>query len=80
MKLLETEFNALRRKAIPKDASANQIWEMRRAFFAGAWALYALLMNNFDDGESETPKDMQLMMKLHNEMVEFNDRVKRGLA
>jgi hypothetical protein len=80
MKLLETEWDRFRRAVIPKDASRIQLTETRRGFYAGAWALYSLLMTGFDGGSEETPADLAMMAKLDDEMREFSERVKRGEA
>lgn len=81
MKLLETEWIHYRNAAIPKDASSTQLTESRRAFYAGSWALYSLLMNSLDPSTTEdTPKDLELMAKLDAEMREFKDRVTQGWA
>lgn len=80
VKLLETEWINYRNAVIPKDAGSTQLQESRRAFHAGAWALYSLLMNSFEPGTEETPKDLELMAKLDGEMREFKERVVRGWA
>lgn len=80
MKLLENEWVKMRNKVIPKDAPQVQLIEMRRAFFAGAWAFYSLLMNSLEPGLDETPKDMALMAQLDAELREFRDRVEKGHA
>ena len=81
MKLLETEWITYRNAVIPNNASSTQLSESRRAFYAGAWALYSLMMNNFEHGtEDETPKDLELMAKLDGEMRDFKERVVKGWA
>ena len=80
MKLIETEWMNYRNAVIPKNASSTQLQECRRAFFAGAWAYYSLLMNSLEPGTDETPQDMALMEKLDAEMREFKDRVVKGHA
>jgi hypothetical protein len=80
MKLLETEFLNYRNALIPRDAGPVQLGESRRAFFAGAWALYALILNNLEPGTDDTPKDLELMEKLDAEMREFKERVVKGWA
>ena len=80
MKLLETEWMTYRNKVLPKNAGEVQITESRRAFFGGAWAIYALMMNALEEGTEATPADVRLMEKLHNEMVEFHNRMVKGHA
>lgn len=79
-KLFETQWTEYRTKVIPNDASAVQLTESRRAFYAGAWAFYSLMMNNFDEGTDETPRDLELMRKLDTELREFKTRVSKGWA
>ena len=80
MKLLETEWINYRNGAIHKDASSVQLQESRRAFYAGAWALYCVIMNNLSPGDEAEPTDTRLMEKLDAEMREFRDRVVKGWA
>jgi hypothetical protein len=80
VKLLETKFINYRNAIIPKDAGSIQLQESRRAFYAGAWALYSLMMNHLESGTEETPNDLALMAKLDAEMREFKDRVVKGWA
>jgi hypothetical protein len=80
MKLIETQWHEFRRRVMPKDAGDVQLIEMRRAFFAGAWAYYALVMNVLDVGEEATARDLEIMAALDAEMREFAERVKRGEA
>lgn len=80
MKLLETEWITYRNAVIPKEASAVQLTESRRMFYAGAWSIYQLIMNRLDPGVEATDADLTFMSKLHDEMVEFKERVKRGHA
>lgn len=80
MKLLETEWIRFRNSAIPKDAPGIQLTEMRRGFFAGAWALYALMINRFDTDKEPSEADLKLMAALDAEMREFGERVKKGWA
>lgn len=80
MKLLETEWVQYRNAVIPKDAHSTQLMESRRCFYAGAWAFYSIMMNNFEPGIDDTPKDLQLMEKLDYEIREFRNRVVNGTA
>jgi hypothetical protein len=80
MKLLETEWMRYRNAVIPKDASPVQLLESRRAFYGGAWALYALMMNSLHPDVEPTESDTKMMAKLDAEMREFGERVKRGHA
>jgi hypothetical protein len=44
MKRLEPEWLSYRRQVVPRDAGGVQVEECRRAFYAGAAALYAVVM------------------------------------
>jgi hypothetical protein len=79
-RLIETQWNDFRVKVIPKDAPPVQLSEMRRAFFAGAWAHYSIIMNSLDAGSEATDKDLVMMADLDAEMREFGERVKKGWA
>ena len=61
-------------------APITQQREMRRAFYAGAWAFYSIQMNAISQGNDISPEDMQLMSDLDREMVEFNEAMKAGRA
>jgi hypothetical protein len=80
MKLIETQWGEFRRKVIPKDAGDVQLIEMRRAFYAGAWAYYSLVMNVLDPGTKVTARDLDIMAALDAELREFAERVERGQA
>jgi len=80
MKLIETEWHNYRRKVIPTVAPEVQIIESRRAFFAGAWAYYSLVMEHLQPGAEPTDADMKFMADLDEEMRQFGARVKRGEA
>lgn len=79
MKPIETAWTSYREAVVPKDAPPIQLQESKRAFFGGAWALYALLMNDLDHSTDEdTPQDLGLMMKLDAELRGFRDQVLEG--
>jgi hypothetical protein len=69
--LIEAGFAALRAQAIPEDAPAVQIEEMRTAFFAGAQHLFASIMGVLDPDAEPTEKDMERMGKIDAELRAF---------
>jgi hypothetical protein len=77
---LEAEWTTYRNRVIPTTAPSVQLVESRRAFYAGAWAFYSLLMNHLEPGANETPADMKFMEKLDSEMRAFRNKVQRGEA
>lgn len=77
---LNREWLTYRNGVIPRDAPSVQLTESRRAFYAGAWAFYQLLMNRLEERHEETPADMAFMAALDAELRAFNDAVKAGTA
>ncbi|HEX6824760.1 MAG TPA: hypothetical protein VF077_00475 [Nitrospiraceae bacterium] len=67
-----------RKEVIPWNAPPVQVMESQRAFYAGAWTLYNMILGNLDEGDEPTPKDLDLMAKLYEEMTSFNERIRRG--
>lgn len=70
-KLIEAGWVGLRIAAIPLDASAIQLDEMRNAFFAGAQHVFHGLMTILDPGEEPTEKDLERMTLIDNELRAF---------
>jgi hypothetical protein len=70
-KIIEAGWIGLRAMAVPADAPAIQIEEMRNAFFAGAQHLYACIMRTMDPGEEPTDADMARLDKIHDELQAF---------
>ena len=77
MKHIKASWERYRDVVISTNASKNQFIECERAFYAGAWSFYAAIMNNLEGGQNETPKDLQLMENLHNELVEYGRELNR---
>jgi hypothetical protein len=70
-RLIEAGWVALRIQAIPHDAPAIQLQEMRMAYMAGAQHLFASMMGILDEGIEETPDDMRRMDMIHKELETF---------
>jgi hypothetical protein len=70
-KLIEAGWVALRLQAIPPNAPAIQLHEMRLAFMAGAQHLFASMVWMLDSGLEETPDDMRRMDLIHEELDAF---------
>jgi hypothetical protein len=68
------------RQLLPADAPPIQVREMKRAFYAGATTFYGILMNHMSGGDVDvvTQGDLDMMAALHNEIVEFQKRVRIG--
>jgi len=69
--LIEAGFVSLRLVAIPLDAPASQIEEMRNAFFAGAQHLFASMLDVLDEGSEPTAKDLERMDLIDRELKKF---------
>ena len=70
-KLIEAGFVGLRLAAIPLDASAVQIEEMRNAFFAGAQHLFSSIMTILEPDAEPTDKDLERMDLIDRELKKF---------
>ena len=60
------------------DIGEQQYIDLRRTFYAGASALYFLVMNKLSDGSEITKDDLALMLSIHREIHQFNEDVKAG--
>ncbi len=65
---------------LPKDATANQITETRRAFYAGAQALFHSILVNLDPDQEPTENDLRRMDDIQQELREFREMVLKGRA
>jgi hypothetical protein len=77
---LAAEWENFRMAVIPFNASVTQVFEMRRAFYAGAWAIYQLQIEQTSPADEVTEEDLDFMRDLEAEMREFHDAVKAGRA
>lgn len=64
------------RVIIPVRAPREQKQEMKKAFFAGAFAMFAELVNGVDDASDVTPSDMSMMDEIHAELQEFKEAMR----
>jgi hypothetical protein len=70
-KLIEAGWIGLRIAAIPLDASALQLQEMRMAFFAGAQHLFASILTILEPDAEPTDKDLERMDLIQRELQDF---------
>ena len=70
-KLIEAGWVSMRLHAIPLNAPASQLHEMRLAFMAGAQHLFASMIGMLDPEPSETPDDMKRMDLINQELDAF---------
>jgi len=64
-------FLTYRSEVIPQDSLPAQIEEFRRAFFAGAVALYLLVMAGLSSNPGVTPGDLSFMADVDAELTAF---------
>lgn len=75
--MLFNSWTMFKTKCIPDDACADQITDMRRAFYAGATALMAGLKISSDMEESA---GLKVLTDLDQELKDFLDLVEMGGA
>jgi len=79
-KLIEAGWVSLRLHAIPLNAPASQLHEMRLAFMAGAQHLFASMIGMLDPEPEETPADMARMELIHQELEAFRGELELWVA
>jgi hypothetical protein len=82
MKQIEMEWETYRHLVMPPQAGEMQFMETRRAFYAGAKAMFALISEISDPktGPEATQNELQRVDGLANELEEFNQRIRDGKA
>lgn len=65
-------------RVLPSSASATQVIETRRAFYAGAFALLKALDKILEPGLETTEKDIDSLESIHKELQEFVKSVEAG--
>lgn len=79
-KLIEAGWVSLRLHAVPLNAPAVQLDEMRNAFMAGAQHLFASIMNVLDPGTEPTDADMNRMSLIAAELETFGKELELRVA
>lgn len=79
-KLIEAGWVSLRLHAVPLNAPAVQIAEMRNAFMAGAQHLFASIMTVLDPGTEPTDADMERMGLIAEELEAFGKELELRVA
>lgn len=77
MKRLATEWENYQSVCVPKDAGDNQREGTRIAFYSGAAALFALMMNMLDSDKEPTDADLRRIDEVHRELEEFREELRR---
>ena len=70
-KLIECGWVGMRLACDLIDAPADQLREMRMAFFAGAQHLFGSIMTVLEPGDEPTDKDLARMDLIHKELDAF---------
>lgn len=81
--LIQQKWAVFRDKVYPDIASAHQLRETRRAFFAGAHTLMMIMFDTLDrtgDPNEVTDRDMQVMDSIDAEFRQFQADLKSGRA
>lgn len=78
-KTINGQWLDYRAKVISPNAPEIQLIESKRAFFAGALALFHLQISGVSDEEEFTETDQHLIENLVNELHAFQKRVAEGL-
>jgi len=68
---IETGWDTYRQKVVPPNASAVQVSETRKAFYAGASFLLAGVLLRLEPGPGITEGDMAMMTGIHDELMAF---------
>jgi biotin synthase-like enzyme len=79
-KRLEALWASYERDVIPTKAGAIQRQESRRAFYAGAAALFGAVLRGLTEGEEPTEEDLRMLDELQEELVEHARDVAAGKA
>jgi hypothetical protein len=73
-KLIEAGFVGMRIACDLQNAPADQLREMRMAFFSGAQHLFSSIMTILEPGAEPTDKDLARMDLIETELQEFFER------
>lgn len=81
MKYIEPLWEDYRSRVIPPDAGPVQLLECRRAFIAGAKAMFDFIANNITDAPTgPTEYDLQVIQDIAKEFIQFVEDVENGRA
>ena len=69
--LIEAGWVSLRLAAVPDNAPAAQLQEMRLAFFAGAQHLFGSIMTVLEPGTEPTDADIDRLTRIDEELQRF---------
>ena len=76
-KLIEAGWEGFKMIAYPHGMGAQQMDQLRNAFFAGAQHLFSCIINVLELDDEPTQKDLERMQNIHDELATFLDEFKR---
>lgn len=74
---VDEEWRTYRNKVLPKGCPDTQVIECRRAFYAGAWALFNLQLR-VGEPDVSVAQGVEAFESIGRELVQFNEQVKAG--
>lgn len=69
--MIKHHWLSYRREVVPPQAGEVQVEECRRAFYAGALAVWSSIMSGLSEGSEPQPTDEALLASIQAEFVEF---------
>lgn len=79
-KLIEAGWTMFRKAVVRPDAPAQQLQDMRLAFFAGAQHLFGSINAIMTEDREPTEADLSRMTSIDRELRAFIEQFKAGLA
>lgn len=73
-------WDSFRKAAVPEDAGPDQYRAMRRTFYAGATAVFSVMLGNLDADPEMTQLDEAYVLSLMDECRDFARLVGTGRA
>jgi hypothetical protein len=77
---IAAQWQSYEQMVMPPTAGREQRQETRRGFYAGAQAVFEILVRGVSDEPEMTDGDEQLMQRLSAEFEQFAADVRRGAA
>jgi hypothetical protein len=75
---IEAEWKDFSVNCLVGKITPDELRDLRRIFYAGASAMFRLILIELDAGDEPTERDMDYIDSLSNEIKTFNDQVKAG--
>lgn len=78
--VIRNKWLSYRAEVVPLNAPQIQVDECRRAFYAGATALFFAVLSRLDPASEVTPADIQILSDVQDELEEFVLNAAKGAA